>query len=698
MSRMLGVAICLLPLMCFTLALADGPDAPADPVAEALATARKEIALQHYAKAYDAYTRAMTAQEQATNTDDPALIPLLTQRAEASRLQGQFPQAETDLFRALDLDDHAVTPDLPRTQATLLRLQMLYQQQQLHAKCLPIQQRLITVTAKLQGEQSPILIPLYLQLAALHVTLRHFPEAEVIVQQALTRQEAVNGKEDPGMLIPLGQQVDCFMAEKKFSDATTTLQRMITLGQQVYGETDPRLLPIFTRKVALVQAQGDTAQVIGTLKGMVALGANNPDVPVSQTQQYGLQLAEAYRVAKDREAAIATFDQLVAFIEKRCGKTDPALLPVLYAQCAHDLVNDAGKDAKPRYLRALAIGDADGHSSAEQRLTVFQHVADLAIKNADLGTVQDCEARATALATTTTTPAVLTTLLTIATAYQSHAYTKQAEATLQNALTLGAKVLGEQDARLLPFVQQVVRVYLAQGAPDKADAPSQRLLTLTEAARGATSPALIEAWQTRADVLAAAKQPAKAEEALLHALTLAEGQEGAPMTYRFPCLMRLASFYSTQHAPDQAAVMYRRAVTLQETAQGKDNTALCPSLLAWATALCAAKQTPEAEAVLTRVATLVDRAPAPDIIGNALLKLQIADGYQQVQQYPKAAALVQAALTAVERENGPTSPTLVPFLMRAAAIAKAQGQADAAEKYQARITALSAAKPHAPDR
>ena len=560
--------------------------------------------------------------------------------------------------------------------------------QQQPQKCVAILKRLVTLAPQLPGGQSTILTPLSIQLASYQLALRQLPDAEATLQGALAHQEALTGKMDPSLLPLLSALADCDMFQRKIPDAAAAVQRMVTLGQQAYGMTDARLLPLMSKQVQLAQMAQDTARATATLKSMVVLAAHNPDVPVSQTQQFGLQLADAYRAAGDHDLAQTTYVQLLGFLEGRAGHDDVVLLPVLYAQSAECIAQAPGKAAQDAYLRAITIGD-NAHQPTEVRLATLQRVAELAVRNTDLGSARACEAHITALAAVPTAPTVLTALLTLATTYQTQQHPVEAEATLQHALALGTGLLGEKDAHLVPLLQEGVRLAVAQNKPEQAEALSQRLLAVTAAGAGANPATMIEALEARADVLLAAQQPDKAEAALLQARALATGKPGSESMV----LQRLGTFYTNQKAPDKAIAVYRQLVTLQETTQGKTGPALCFPLIQLAMSLAAGNQAPEAETVLARVTALIDGIP--DVIGAAMFRGQAAEGYSALHEYAKAAALVQASLTALEHANGPAATMMIPFLYRAASYAQAQGMMDEAAKFQQRAQALQGAPPPA---
>ncbi len=659
----------------------------ADGQADPLAPIQAAMQAQRYGEAEAALTKLLAAQEAAEGPTDVALIPLLLQRATCYQAQKVPAKAETDLLRAVSIDDQQPAPQPQRLSNTLVRLNSFYLSQQAYPKCVATLQRLMDVTKKAQGDTDPMVTTLTQQLASCQVAQRQFDEAAKTLSTLLAQQEAQFGKDDSRLLAVLGQLADGWIAAQKYPEAQGVVARMLAIGQQAYGVEDAHILPIAGRLLPIYRGQQDTVKLLDTQQKLATLAAKNPALPMGEVQGYFFQWADGCRAAGKLADASAIYPQLLTITEARCGAADAALLPVLLAQS-----EDAGRtghpdDAAKASQRALTIGEKTFGVGDPRLLPVLSRLALLAITTKDDPTAQTLTTRIATLgpAQPAVVPSVVSALEGIATAYQSQKRFPEAQAVLTQAVARGEQAYGANDVKLLPTLRRQCALALAQPALDTADALSTRILSISEAAYGKTHVALIPALYDRAEVLASQKKADETEAVLQRALAIAEQAGGAQAV---SAQARLAAWYATHKAPAKAEALYKREIATLEATKGKDDLTLCGPLLTLAQHYVTARQAPEAIAALQRITAIADHAPTLDPLGGAQLRLQVVDAFTALGRYDNAAALLKVAQTAVEGVKGLEDPALLPVLARAVTLAHLQGRTEEETVVKKRMAAL----------
>jgi tetratricopeptide (TPR) repeat protein len=241
---------------------------------------------------------------------------------------------------------------------------------------------------------------------------------------------------------------------------------------------------------------------------------------------------------------------------------------------------------------------------------------------------------------------------------QDHGLYAQAEPLLQRALFIDEKRLGPDHPDGAIRLNNLARLYSAQGRHSEAEALSQRALAISEQAFGPDHPGTAHALQSLAGLYWGQGKYAEAEALLQRALEINEHALGADHPGTATTLNHLAHLYREQGKYTEAEPLFQHALEIKEQALGPDHPDIADILTNVAHLYRKQGKYAEAEALLQRALEINKQVLGPDHINFAFTLNSLAKLYRKQGKYAEAEALYQYSLAINEQALGPDHPDI----------------------------------------
>lgn len=271
----------------------------------------------------------------------------------------------------------------------------------------------------------------------------------------------------------------------------------------------------------------------------------------------------------------------------------------------------------------------------------------------------------------------------------------QAESLAQRLLAAQDAQSGTKPADIARTLVDLARARLAQGNTDGVEALLQRSLALRESQLGAEHADLALSLDPLAGFYESQQQAERAE-ALRRRLLALSTSTAADDPRHAQSLNDVAMAHHGRGEYEQAAVLYEQALPILERHDGQRSVEVARVLANLADTYAGRKQYPQAAALYQRALDIYDQHD-DETIARASALNALAVVYYAQRQYRQAEPRFASALQALETERGPEHPELLPVLDNLIALYRSTGRDAKALELQRRGAAIrKAATPAAP--
>ena len=237
-------------------------------------------------------------------------------------------------------------------------------------------------------------------------------------------------------------------------------------------------------------------------------------------------------------------------------------------------------------------------------------------------------------------------------------------------------------------LNQLLRIYAAQGRYADAEAAAQRGLEIRQKVLSPTDPKVAESEANLATIYQREGKYALAEDLYQRALALEQKVYGEDNVALAADLNNLATLYQAENKLGQAEELFKRSLKIQEKAGGPDNPALAGGLANIAVVYLNEGRFNEAEESFKRALTLQQKAlgPGHPLVGETLNNL--GEVYRAEAKDADAEKMYQQALAIWEKTLGPDNPTVALGVMNLAELYQAESKYEQSEALYKRALAI----------
>jgi tetratricopeptide (TPR) repeat protein len=347
-----------------------------------------------------------------------------------------------------------------------------------------------------------------------------YNEAEVLLTQALTIEEALFGADHPRVPTVLNALAGVYHDKGRYHQAELLLLRSLALSEKLLGEEHPTVGKSLNLLARTYHKQGKYGEAEPLFQRALALrqrvlGPEHPAVAASMTA-----LGNLYGRLGKYEQAESLLTQALAINQQALGPEHPRVASSL--NNLGNLYNRQGKykQAEPFAEQALVLFE---QTLGPEHPDVASVLDTVAVAYQELGRYSEAESLYQRIFVIfnkllgSEHPDLVTSYNNLARLYFLQGRYEEAEATALQALTLGEKVLGPNHQRVGMSLNVLADIYKAQGKYTEAEESYQRVLAVYQEALGPNNRNAIRTLESYANLLQMMNRQAEAEALREHA-------------------------------------------------------------------------------------------------------------------------------------------------------------------------------------
>lgn len=258
-----------------------------------------------------------------------------------------------------------------------------------------------------------------------------------------------------------------------------------------------------------------------------------------------------------------------------------------------------------------------------------------------------------------------------------------AEVAAQRGLAIRQKVLNPADPKIAESEVNLASIYKLEGKYAPAEELFQRALAFEQKALGEDHPSVAMALNDLAALYEAENKLGEAEELYLRSLKIREKQVGPDSPVLAESLGNIAIVYLAQGRYAQSEESFKRALAIQQKALGAGHPLVGSTLNNLAEVYRAEAKDAEAEKMYQQALAIWEKTLGPDNPSMALGLRNLAELYQAEGKYDQSEALYRRVLAIEQKVLGATHPETGATINNFAGLYVAEGKyAEAEALYQ----------------
>ena len=301
-----------------------------------------------YPEARTQLDRALDLQRRVLGAKNPETLKTMARLGYLSLLQGKYPEAETVLGNALKIQRRVVGPEYPDTLKSMDDLVIVYREQGKYPQAEALGTQVLDIRRRSLGPEHPDTLASMSSLTTVYRDQGKYAQAEALSSQTLEIRRRVLGPDHPDTLRSMNNLANVYLNEDKYEQAEALDSQTLEIRRRLLGPEHPETLQSMVNLSIAYFAAGKFAQAEALDTQVVeiqrrVLGSEHPKTLASIHS-----LAGAYR-AQGKYSQAESLDRQTVEIQRRIlGPEHPDMLSSL-----DDLARDYA--AQGEYAQAEAL-------------------------------------------------------------------------------------------------------------------------------------------------------------------------------------------------------------------------------------------------------------------------------------------------------------------------------------------------------
>jgi eukaryotic-like serine/threonine-protein kinase len=392
-----------------------------------------------YPEARTQLERALDLQRRVLGAKHPETLKTTNRLGYAAFLQGKYPEAEALLGQALDLQRRVLGPNDLNTLSSMNALANVYEREGKYALAEALLGSTLDIQRRVLGPEHPDTLMSMNYLANVYEKQGKYSLAEALDRQTLEIRRRVLGPEHPDTLKSMNNLANVYSQHGKYSLAETLDGQTLEIKRRVLGPEHPSTLMSMHNLATLYWVEGKYAQAEAIHTPALAIQRRVLGIEHPETLATMNDLANDYWSQGRYGRAEALLSQTLEMKRRVFGPEHPLTLSTM-----HNLANTYAAEGK--YSQAETLG-----------------IQTLEIRRRVLGPEH---------------PLTLSTLAAIASMYQRQGKYALAETYAAQALAARRHALGSDDPETLASVGDLVLAYQSQGKFAEAEPLAREAVNL----------------------------------------------------------------------------------------------------------------------------------------------------------------------------------------------------------------------------
>ena len=254
---------------------------------------RTYIDLGQYPEARTQLERALALYRGSLGADNPKTLHTVNSLAYLAELQGKFAEAESLSTRALAIERRVLGPDSPDALATMNQLAVVLWDQGKYAEAETLDSQSFEIDSRVLGAENPATLGAMNTLAVVYAVQGKFTQAEPLLSQVVEVRRRTLGPDHPGTLRTMVNLANVFEGEGKYAQAEALLTQVVEIQRRVLGPEHPNTLGAMNDLGDIYDDEGKFAQAEALYSQTVeierrTLGPEHPDTILAEGNLAGV--------------------------------------------------------------------------------------------------------------------------------------------------------------------------------------------------------------------------------------------------------------------------------------------------------------------------------------------------------------------------------------------------------------------------
>jgi eukaryotic-like serine/threonine-protein kinase len=284
-----------------------------------------------YPEAQTQLKRALDLRRQVLGAKNPETLKTMERVGYLAYLQGNYPEAETVLGNTLEMLRQVSGPEHPDTLKSMADLAIVYREQGKYAQAEALSSQTLEIRRRVLGLEHPDTLKSMNNLASVYISEDKYEQAEALDSQTLEIRRRLLGPEHPATLQSMVNLSIAYFADGEFARAEALDTQVVEIQRRVLGSEHPGTLASMHSLAGAFRAQGKYSQAESLDSQTVEiqrriLGPEHPDTLSSLDE-----LARDYAAQGDFAQAEALFRETLESERRVLGREHPDTLSTLSA-------------------------------------------------------------------------------------------------------------------------------------------------------------------------------------------------------------------------------------------------------------------------------------------------------------------------------------------------------------------------------
>ncbi len=239
-----------------------------------------------YPEAGTQLVRALDLHRRVLGAENPKTLKTMSLLGRIAFLQGRYAEAAILFSQVLDIQRRLLGSEHPDTLYSMTHLATVYYRQGKYAQAEALHSQALEIRRRVQGPEHPDALTSVNGLASDYYAEGKYAQAEALYSQNLEIRRRVLGSEHPDTLTSMNNLADAYIALGKYAQADALFSQTVEIERRVLGSEHPLTLSSTNGLAGAYTAQGKYAQAEAIFNRNLqirrrVLGAEHPDTLIT---------------------------------------------------------------------------------------------------------------------------------------------------------------------------------------------------------------------------------------------------------------------------------------------------------------------------------------------------------------------------------------------------------------------------------
>jgi serine/threonine protein kinase/Tfp pilus assembly protein PilF len=332
-----------------------------------------------YPEAGTQLQRALDLRSRALGARNPDTLKTVSRVASAAYLQGKFSEAEALDSQNLEIQRRVLGPEHPETLASTHHLAIVYWAEGKYAQAEALESKNLEIERRVLGPEHSNTLGSMNNLAIVYWAQGKYAQAEALYSQNLEIQRRVLGPEHPNALGSMNNLAIVYRAQGKYAQAEALYSQNLEIRRRVLGPEHPHTLASMHNLSIVYWAEGKYAQSEALTSQTLEIQRRVLGPKHRETLLSIDNLATAYAAQGEYTKAEALFNQNLEIERQVLGAGHPDIVATLSEVAAmyqwqgrYSLAETYAAQALAGRRHSLGSDNADTMTSAEDLALAYE--------------------------------------------------------------------------------------------------------------------------------------------------------------------------------------------------------------------------------------------------------------------------------------------------------------------------------------